>query len=284
MQWWCAARGSAWTWSWQAYPGVWLFVLVVALAYWRFLGLGRGPFARLGGTHAEATAVGRGVPPRGWPGWFLAGLLCLWLALDWPIGALGAGYLASVHMLQFVLITLIAPPLILLGVPAGRPEPRAGSRSLLRLVTHPLIALVTFNLIIIFTHLPSVVDTLMATQLGSFLIDMVWLVGGVVFWWPIILDSPARPGFGHPMKIGYLILATIVNTGTFLYLTFSELPVYSIYELAPPVYGIPARDDQRMAGLLMKAGTAAVLWTAIGVLFYSWYREENDEAPSTSHA
>jgi hypothetical protein len=34
----------------------------------------------------------------------------------------------------------------------------------------------------------------------------------------------------------------------------------------------------------MKVGTAAVLWTAIGVLFYLWYREENDEAPSTSHA
>jgi putative membrane protein len=255
-------------------------------------GLPRGLALHPRGRPPEATAAGRGVPPRGWPGWFLAGLLCLWLALDWPIGALGAGYLASVHMLQFVLIALIAPALILLGVPAGRPELRAGSRSLLRLTTHPLIALVLFNLVIIFTHLPSVVDTLMVSQLGSFLIDMVWLAGGVLFWWPIILDSPARPGFGHPMKIGYLIpmkigyliLATIVNTGTFLYLTFSELPVYSTYELAPPVYGIPARDDQRVAGLLMKAGTAAVLWTAIGVLFYSWYREENDEAPSTSHA
>jgi putative membrane protein len=284
MQWWCAARGSAWTWSWQAYPGVWLFILAIGLAYWRLYGRGRPLRARHAGAHEEEVPTGGGVPPRGWPGWFLAGLLCLWLALDWPLGALGAGYLASVHMLQFVLITLIAPPLILLGVPAGRPELRAGSRSLLRLVTHPLIALVTFNLIIIFTHLPSVVDGLMATQLGSFLIDLVWLVGGVIFWWPIILDSPARPGFGHPMKIGYLILATIVNTGTFLYLTFSELPVYSIYELAPPVYGIPARDDQRVAGLLMKVGTAAVLWTAIGILFYLWYREENDEPTSTSHA
>ena len=284
MQWWCAARGSAWTWSWQAYPGVWLFVLAIGLAYWRFFGLGRRLTARHGGAHAERTAAGRGVPPRGWPGWFLAGLLCLWLGLDWPIGALGAGYLASVHMLQFVLIALVAPPLILLGVPAGRPELRAGSRGLLRMATHPLIALVLFNLVIIFTHLPSVVDSLMASQLGSFLIDMVWLTGGVVFWWPIILDSPARPGFGNPMKIGYLILATIVNTGTFLYLTFSELPIYSTYELAPPVYGISARDDQTMAGLLMKVGTAAVLWTAIGVLFYLWYREDSNEPSSTSHA
>lgn len=284
MQWWCAARGSAWTWSWQAYPGVWLLVLAIALAYWRFFGFGRRLPARHADTNADEAAGSRGVPPRGWPGWFVTGLLCLWIALDWPVGALGAGYLASVHMLQFVLIALVAPPLILLGVPAGRPALRAGPWNLLELATHPLIALVLFNLVIIFTHLPSVVDSLMASQLGSFLIDMVWLAGGVVFWWPIILDRPARPGFGFPMKIGYLILATIVNTGTFLYLTFSELPVYSTYELAPPVYGISARDDQTLAGLLMKVGTAAVLWTAIGVLFYLWYREESDEPSSTSHA
>lgn len=283
MQWWCAARGTAWTWTWQAYPGVWLFVLVVGLAYWRLFGRGWSPVAQRE-AGSEESGSEPGVPPRGWPGWFVAGVLCLWLALDWPIGALGAGYLASVHMLQFVLIALVAPPLMLLGIPAGRPELRPRSRGLARLATHPLITLVAFNLVIIFTHLPSVVDSLMASQLGSFLVDMVWLAGGLVFWWPIILDSPARPGFGRPLKIGYLILATIVNTGTFLYLTFSELPVYSTYELAAPVYGIAARDDQRVAGLLMKAGTAAVLWTAIGILFFLWYREENkDEPASTLH-
>ena len=29
MQWWCAAQGVPWTWRWQAYPGVWLFVLAL---------------------------------------------------------------------------------------------------------------------------------------------------------------------------------------------------------------------------------------------------------------
>jgi putative membrane protein len=52
--------------------------------------------------------------------------------------------------------------------------------------------------------------------------------------------------------------------------------VYATFELAPPVYGISARDDQRVAGLLMKVGTAAVLWTAISILFYRWYRSEED--------
>ncbi len=260
MQWWCAARGSAWTWSWQAYPGVWLLVFALGAAYWR---AARG-WGSTGGS-------------RGHPGWFVAGLIGLWVALDWPIGALGAGYLASVHMLQFVLIGLVVPPLLLLGIPPGKPELRhRQSMRLARIATQPLVALILFNVVIVITHLPSVVDTLMASQLGSFSVDMAWLAAGITFWWPVVLDRPERPGFGHPLKVGYLILATIVNTATFLYLTFSELPVYATFELAPPVYGISARDDQRVAGLLMKVGTAAVLWTAISILFYLWYRSEED--------
>ncbi len=272
MQWWCAARGSAWTWSWQPYPGVWLFILAIGFTYWLSARGWRAAAPRA----RPAPTSPRDDWRRGRSGWFAGGLFCLWVALDWPLGALGAGYLASVHMLQFVLIALVAPPLLLLGIPAGRPLTGESADRLLRLVTHPLIALVLFNLIIILTHLPSVVDSLMTLQPGSFAIDLLWLLGGVAFWWPVILDRPSRPRFGYPVKIGYLILATIVNASTFLYLAFSELPVYATYELAPPVYGISPRDDQRVAGWLMKVGTAAVLWTAIGILFYLWHRKETE--------
>lgn len=282
MQWWCAAQSSAWTWSWQAYPGVWLFILAIGLAYWRR----SRRWSRAGGADGDPAAAsptaGTGLPPRGRPAWFVAGLLCLWAALDWPIGALGAGYLAGVHMLQFVLIALVSPALLLLGIPPGRPDLGRRTAMALKVGSQPLIALILFNLIIIVTHLPAVVDSLMVSQLGSFAIDVLWLAGGILFWWPVVLDRPARPYFGYPMKIGYLILATIVNAGTFLYLTFSELPVYATYELAPPVYGLSARDDQRIAGILMKVGTVAVLWTAISVLFYRWYLRESVEAQTTA--
>ena len=70
--------------------------------------------------------------------------------------------------------------------------------------------------------------------------------------------------------MGYLIVATLVNTGVFAYLTYSELPVYAIYELAPPIPGITTRTDQTLAGLLMKMGGAVVFWTWITVLFFQW--------------
>jgi len=100
----------------------------------------------------------------------------------------------------------------------------------------------------------------------------------VVFWWPVIAPEPVRSWLHEPGKVGYLIVATLVNTGVFAYLTFSPLPLYSTYELAPPVVGLSTRDDQLLAGLLMKMGGAVILWTAITVIFFRWVgRSERDE-------
>ncbi len=253
LQWWCSAQGTPWSWAWRPYPGVWLFVAALAVAYW--------------------LAVRNDRPVGRRRGFALAGLAFLWLALDWPIGALGGGYLASVHMVQFLLIAILAPPLLLLGVPDGAWQRLARSRvaRALRLLTHPLVSLAIFQTVLVWTHLPSVVDRLMTTQAGSFAIDTVWLLGGTVFWWPVAAPVPERRRFGYPLKMGYLFLATVLNTMPYAFLTFGETPYYGIYELAPRVSGIPARQDQQVAGLLMKVGGGLILWTAITILWFRWY-------------
>ncbi len=262
MQWWCSAQSAAWTWSWTAYPGVWFFVLSLGAAYWLV--------DRRGERDPERPQALRRAS-------FYSGLLGLWIALDWPVGALGAGYLASAHMVQFLLIALVTPPLLLYGVSTtayARLEARRNLMRALRVITHPLVALAFFNVVLLSTHWPSVVDALMASQLGSFVLDMSWLAAGLVLWWPLVAPVPRRPGFSHMYRIGYLILATILNTPAFAFLTFSKLPLYVTFELAPPVSGLSVREDQRLAGLLMKIGGGLIFWTAITVLFFRWYRSE----------
>lgn len=266
LQWWCSAQDTAWSWTWRPYPGVWLFVLLLVSAY-AALGARSGRDAEPGGARRHRGA-------------FFTGVVVLWAALDWPLGPLGAGYLASVHMLQYLLIALVAPPLLLLGVPAGAYAAlaRRGRMSrVLRIVSHPLVALALFNAILAWTHLPSVVDALMREQAGSFAIDVLWLAGGLLFWWPVVAPEPRRPGFSHPLKMGYLFLATVLNTMPYAFLTFGDLPFYGIYELAPPVVGIGAQEDQQVAGLLMKVGGGLILWTAITILFFRWWQAEGDE-------
>lgn len=173
MTWWCAARDVAWTWTWQAYPGVWLFVL----------GIGAGYFLvtrRLAPRHAPP-----GEPPlrRAEVAWFVSGLVVLWVATDWPIGALGAGYLLTVHTAQWILYTLVVPSLLLLGIPAWLPMAAApGSRAgrLLRLLARPVVALLITDAILMASHLPPVVDGFRRSQFGSFTVDLAWLFGGLV--------------------------------------------------------------------------------------------------------
>ena len=94
-----------------------------------------------------------------------------------------AGYLASVHMVQFLLVALIAPPLLLYSIPVGAWQRLASHRRLVRVLrtaTRPLVASVVFNVLVWLTHWPRIVDGLMGYQAGSFLIDMLWIAAGLV--------------------------------------------------------------------------------------------------------
>jgi cytochrome c oxidase assembly factor CtaG len=267
MQWWCSAQGEPWTWAWQAYPGVWLFIGLIAYGYVRLLQRTREPGARVAPYAAS----------------FGSGLLLLWLALDWPVGAIGAGYLASVHMVQFLVLGMIVPPLMLYGIPDTtyrRLSPRAVG--VLRPLTKPVVAFTSFNLMVIATHLPQVVDPLMATQLGSFFIDVLWLGGGLLFWWPVAVGTPGGSQLRELAKVGYLGLQLIAMKPVFVYLTFSRYPQYATYELAPRISNISARADQQMAGLLMEVAGMIIILIAVGAVFLKWNARERS-GMATSH-
>lgn len=270
MQWWCSAQTAAWAWRWQAYPGVWLFVLLLFVG-WIWL-------RRTFGEEADPRADGDVRRDR----WFLLGVLLLWLALDWPAGPLGAGYLASVHMGQVLVLSLLAPAFLLMGVPRGAFRALEGDSLVARIVdrgTHPVAGLVLFNAVLVSTHVPAVLDTLSSTQAGMLAMDLAWLVGGLAFWWPVLAPVPRRPWFNDFFQIGYLFLNTIPATIPYGFLVFADFPLYATYELAPPVAGIASVTDQQIAGFIMKLGGGLVLWTAMTILFFRWYvAEEREES------
>lgn len=268
MQFWCSARDTAWTWEWTAYPGVWLFIILlgVGLVRWNRAG------ARRAGTGASS------LHPLS-----VVGLVLLWLALDWPIGALGAGYLASVHMVQFLLIGLLAPAALLAGVTPEAAALTTRSR-VIEWVTRPVPALIVFNAIVLLTHLPPVVDGLMSStlgpvraQLGSMLIDLLWLAGGVIFWWPILLKHPERPRFVPPLRMLYLVAGLMfspVMFGLVGFMVNADRPLYGIYELAPPFSGLSSRDDHQLAGVLMSITGATTAFVGLSVIFFRWSKTD----------
>lgn len=252
MTWWCSATGIPWTGEWRAYPGVWLFLLLLLGSYWRW-----GRVRR---------------PDRGSSDWlFGVGLAMVWLALDWPLGALG-GYLASAHTGQFILLALAAPPFLLLGLrPRLAASPR---RAWLRAAAHPLPAFVGYNLLVLVTHVPGVVDALMPTQWGSFLIDLLWLIAGGLLWWPVVAPLNHRR-LSPPLQMGYLFIQTIPAILPAAFLVFSSYPLYRLYELAPRVTtSLPPGYDHQVAGLLMKVVGDPVVLVGIAVIFFRWASAE----------
>jgi cytochrome c oxidase assembly factor CtaG len=255
MTWWCSARDSAWTWEWQAYPGVWLFVAAIVVAY-----------------VAAVRAATRGHVLR-----FGLGALVLWIAADWPLGALGAGYLASIHTLQYLLFTLVAPPLLLSGVPAATMRRMMRGRWAMgagRALSRPLVAFAIFNVVMLGTHLPVVVDTLTASQLGSFAMDVMWLFSGIVFWLPILAPLEELDPLPIPGRLVYLVANVFLPTVPASFLTFADYPLYAVYELAPPIGSLSATVDQQIAGLTMKVGGGTIIFGTASVLFFRWYRQE----------
>ena len=268
VQWWCSARGVPWRWHWQPYPGVWLAMLALAAAYAHW---SRPPAS---GPRAFPTSTGRRIG-----GWI--GIVLVWLALDWPGGPLGTGYLASVHAAQFLVLAMVAPPLLLRGLDGDRVralfERNGLAAKVIRAVTTPLFAMIAFTIVMLATHAADVVDTLMRTQLGAFALDLAWFLSGLAFWWPVVIDVPVREHFGPPMRMLYLFAGTQAHLYLSMWLLLAAYPKYGIYELAPRVTALSALEDQQVAGgLLLTLGGTYVL-AVISVLFFRWFEEPQPE-------
>ncbi len=205
---------------------------------------------------------------------FIVAVLLLWVATDWPLGLLGASYLASAHMAQFLIYTMAVAPLLLLGVPEWMARRMSGQLRFYQLVgrcSRPLTAGLVFNAMLISTHSPWMVDNLRGNQFGSFVMDFLWLIGGLVVWMPIASPIPEHRMTSYPGRMVYLFLALgVVPTVPAGFLTFASFPLYATYELAPRVHGLGATTDQQLAGLVMKLGGIPVVWGTIAVLMYRW--------------
>jgi cytochrome c oxidase assembly factor CtaG len=271
MKWWCSASDAPWEWTWRPYPGIWSCIALIAACYLA----GRRHLRRHRPTDDDT-------PLRTLS--FAFGLMALWVGIDWPIGALGAGYLLSAHTVTYVLLCLIAPPFMLAGVPPTLVE-MARSRpplwELLRFLARPLTALLLFNVTLVVTHLPDVVDGFMRTQLGSMAIDLGWLLSGLVLWWPVLAPKPSVGTMSEPAKLGYLFAATLLPTVPAAFFTFADYPAYALYELSPRVFPmLDAATDQQLAGLTMKVIGDIPLWVGFGVVFFRWQRSESGSTPS----
>ena len=214
---------------------------------------------------------------------FSLGVLTLYIAAGTPIHDISEQYLFSVHMVQHLLFTMVAVPLLLVGTPAWLWQAllrRPGVMPVARLLTNPLVAFSVFNAVLLVTHLPSVVDLALREHEFHLLVHVVLVVSAIMMWWPILSTVPELPRLSYPLQMAYLFLQSLLPAVLASFITFSDGVVYRFYGEAPRIWGLSPIDDQQIAGGLMKLVGSLILWGFIAVAFFRWYQGEQRASQS----
>ena len=219
---------------------------------------------------AASLLVLAGVGVRGWvrcrhfrplPAWrlaaWLAGLGCVWLATASPLAGLDRAFLTA-HMLKHLVLMTVAAPLLLASEPiallgSGLDLERAQAPAVLatfgHAVTHPVLCWLAGTATVLAWHVPAAMSLAMHSAAGHALQSASFLVGGLLFWWPVVQASPARPHWTTWMVPLYLLLATLPCDALSAFLAFCGRPVYAAALSAAPPEQLLA--DQERAGALM---------------------------------
>ncbi|MGI8425618.1 MAG: cytochrome c oxidase assembly protein [Actinomycetota bacterium] len=217
--------------------------------------------------------------------YFVAGVIVVWLAASSPLHELSEDYLFSAHMLQHFMLSLIAAPLLLMGLPGWMVrqllKPPA-VMAVMRRITRPIPALFAFNGFLLFSHWPGFVNASARSEPFHLTAHVVLMSLSLLMWWPVLSPMPELPRAGNFAQFLYILAQTIAPAIPFAFLIFAERPLYSFYASAPRVVGwLDPVTDQRVAGLVMKMGGSALLWAVAAVLFFRWYSSEQAGTPAT---
>lgn len=208
---------------------------------------------------------------------FYSGLGLLVVTSTWPMHDLAEQSLYWIHMVNHMVLTLVAPPLLLLGFNRpmadfllGRPR----ILSWLRPLAQPVAAFAIFNLGLIATHWPEAVALSLRSEIAHFGIHSFLFVSGLLMWMPVASPASVIPRISPPLQLLYLFLNSILPIVPAGFLTFSQIPIYPAYGDASLAFGLTAVEDQTTAGLIMKIGGTMIFWVVMAFIWFRWASEE----------
>ncbi len=207
---------------------------------------------------------------------FIGGVVALTLAIASPVDAL-AGFLLSAHMVQHLLLLIVAPPLLLAGAPArallrGLPAPLGrtalgpflASPALARIeraLERPLVGVVVLTAATWIWHTPPAYELALRSPAWHPLEHASFFGAALVFWRPVL--RARRVGWA---LVPCLLLADLQNTDLSALCVVSDPVLYSSYATTPRLFGLSALDDQIAAGVIMWVpGSIAFLAPAVAV-------------------
>jgi putative copper resistance protein D len=214
--------------------------------------------------------------------WYL-GLFVIFFALESPIGFYD-DTLFSVHMVQHLMLVLVAAPLLAIGAPitlllrVASPRSRQGfwlpllhSRAV-RVLAFPVVSWSVFAAVMWASHFSPLFDAALGNDYIHLFEHALYLGSALLFWWPVVGADPSPWRLPHPGRLAYLFLSMPQSSFLGLAIFSAPEPLYSGY--LARTWGPTPLADQQLAGGIMWAGGDAAFLIALIVALWVWMRAE----------
>lgn len=227
-------------------------------------------------------------PGKRHPAWrtasFIAGLGMLWVAAQSPIEYWG-NILLWVNFLGFLVLTMAAAPLLVLGSPltlafkVGSPATRARLRGFYRRfpmswLTFPVFTWLAFAVITYAWQFTALTEYAAHNPYVRDLQLVTLLFVAILFWIPALAADPVRWRLNQPLRFFY-VMVEMVHKGLFggMFLSLTS-PVHKGLAADLPSWGPSAMTDQRMAILVLWIGGNLIFLIALAYIVGQWLEYE----------
>jgi putative membrane protein len=212
---------------------------------------------------------------------FYSALALIFLSLNGWLHDLSDGYLFSAHMVQHLVLTLVAPPMLVLGTPGWMLRPALRWRvvgPLARWVTAPSRCFAIFNVVLIAWHLPPMYELAMRHHPVHIGQHLCFMTAAVLMWWPVLSPLPELPRLSYPGQMLYLFLLSIPMSLVAISIGYADHLLYPYYASAARIWGITPMQDQMIGALIMWIPGGLFFFAIISVVFFRWQQMGGDDS------
>lgn len=212
---------------------------------------------------------------------FSGSMLTLVAALISPVDSISDDVM-FMHMVQHVLLLDVVPVMFILSLTKGlmRPVTRRLTRIEERsgFIAHPVFAVFMYIGMMGLWHIPRMYDLALAHENVHYLEHICFLVAGSLYWWHLLSPIRARMAMEGMWPIVYMAVTKFFVGMLGIILVFAPHALYPWYETHPHYWGLTARTDQSLAGVVMALEQSIIMGTALVYIVYRMLNDSEREA------
>ena len=234
---------------------------------------------------------------------FLTAMILLYAIKGSPLDLMGH-LVFYIHGITMVLLVFLVPPLFILSMPNWLWRTILNLmviKSLFKIFSKPVVAILLFNTFFSFYHIPIVFDHVMQNRYLHAGYSIVLFVLAIGMWWSLICPLPEYKNLTGIKKVAYIFVNSILITPACALIIFSDSSLYATYHdpkvwsqvmslcvgsgfdnlnLTGPEFfsSMSAVEDQRLGGIVMKIIQEIIYAVVLGQVFFEWYRNDQEDS------